>query len=293
MGRNKILIQKIKDERIRNITYIKRKKGLLKKAMELCLLCDADILLSVYPKNLIDNQLLIFCTNSNSDSFINSYMKNPLIPKEILGLKDYGNIFTNNILNDEQIKQINDIENINNNKINNFCNTLNDKRNTNYKMIYDFSKSNYMKLPIINYSQKIKKNYNDKNVKEEENKPTQNIFNLPKVPSFLNDNESIKKDQNNKYMNINNSIYKNNIININNIPILNNNGNVNNLDNNYNKNLNYNQNNNFNIILLKYFLYYQHNSSKYYNINIFYSNDSKNFLCQKRNCNNINNNQVF
>ena len=117
MGRNKISIQKIKDERIRNITYYKRKKGLVKKAMELSLLCDADILVCVYPKHIAYRQLLIFSTTNNADNFIDKYIKNPLIKKEIFGLKDYGALFTNNILNDEQMKQINDIENDNNDGI--------------------------------------------------------------------------------------------------------------------------------------------------------------------------------
>ena len=125
MGRNKISIQKIKDERIRNITYYKRKKGLVKKAMELSLLCDADILVCVYPKHIAYRQLLIFSTTNNADSFIDKYIKNPLIKKEIFGLKDYGALFTNNILNPEQVKQINDIENDNNDKMEKVINISN------------------------------------------------------------------------------------------------------------------------------------------------------------------------
>ena len=74
MGRNKIPIQKIKDERIRNITYYKRKKGLIKKAMELSLLCDVDIMVGIYPKQISHNQLLIFCTTNNVDLFLEKYL---------------------------------------------------------------------------------------------------------------------------------------------------------------------------------------------------------------------------
>ena len=75
MGRNKISIQKIKDERIRNITYYKRKKGLIKKAMELSLLCDVDIIVGIYPKHISHNQLLVFCTTNSVDFFIDKYNK--------------------------------------------------------------------------------------------------------------------------------------------------------------------------------------------------------------------------
>jgi hypothetical protein len=92
MGRNKISIQKIKDERIRNITYYKRKKGLLKKAMELSLLCDVDIILGIYPKQISHNQLLLFCTTNNVEYFVDKYLKNPLLKKEKYGLKDVSNI---------------------------------------------------------------------------------------------------------------------------------------------------------------------------------------------------------
>ncbi|CAD8103147.1 unnamed protein product [Paramecium sonneborni] len=45
MGRNKIDIQYLKDDRIRNITFNKRKNGLLKKACELAVLCNIKMLL--------------------------------------------------------------------------------------------------------------------------------------------------------------------------------------------------------------------------------------------------------
>ena len=88
MGRNKISIQKIKDERIRNITYYKRKKGLLKKAMELSLLCDVEILVGIYPKHINQNQLIIYCSKNNVEFFVDKYINNPLIKKEVFGLKD-------------------------------------------------------------------------------------------------------------------------------------------------------------------------------------------------------------
>eukprot|EP00179_Madagascaria_erythrocladioides_P005836 CAMPEP_0198310560 /NCGR_PEP_ID=MMETSP1450-20131203/2604_1 /TAXON_ID=753684 ORGANISM="Madagascaria erythrocladiodes, Strain CCMP3234" /NCGR_SAMPLE_ID=MMETSP1450 /ASSEMBLY_ACC=CAM_ASM_001115 /LENGTH=452 /DNA_ID=CAMNT_0044013399 /DNA_START=299 /DNA_END=1657 /DNA_ORIENTATION=+ len=43
MGRKKIRIAKIEDERNRQVTFTKRKNGLLKKAMELAVLCDCEI----------------------------------------------------------------------------------------------------------------------------------------------------------------------------------------------------------------------------------------------------------
>jgi hypothetical protein len=88
MGKKKISIQRIKNERLRSVTFFKRKKGLLKKAMELCLLCDVDIFVGIYPQHISKNQLLVFCSTNNVDSFVNNYIKNPLIKKEIYGLKD-------------------------------------------------------------------------------------------------------------------------------------------------------------------------------------------------------------
>ena len=250
MGRNKILIQKIKDERIRNITFYKRKKGLIKKAMELSLLCEADILVSIYQKNISFSPLLIFCTTNNVENFFDNYIKNPLIKKEIYGLKDYGTLFTNNILNEEQQKQIKEQENSNHNY----------NMNINNKDIFSFdtNKIDLIKFPnlffinkeneVINESLKIKnflnhinlnKNENlsepkvnnlshlaisdkfdesKKEIKEKKNTKEQNVFNLPYVPEFLNDNFEKLKKSNNKFTNISNNIFNNNMINIGNAP---------------------------------------------------------------------------
>lgn len=49
MGRKKIRIARIAEERNRHVTFMKRKNGLLKKAMELSVLCDAEIAVIIFP----------------------------------------------------------------------------------------------------------------------------------------------------------------------------------------------------------------------------------------------------
>ena len=41
----KIVVKKIEDERHRHVTFVKRKSGVLKKAMELSLLCDCSAII--------------------------------------------------------------------------------------------------------------------------------------------------------------------------------------------------------------------------------------------------------
>jgi len=63
MGRKKIEIKRITDERVRKVTFSKRKGGLVKKAMELSLLCDCDIGLVIFtPKP--DQKLYKYATAS-------------------------------------------------------------------------------------------------------------------------------------------------------------------------------------------------------------------------------------
>nr|XP_054754476.1 MEF2 transcription factor homolog [Lytechinus pictus] len=48
MGRKKIQISRINDERNRQVTFTKRKFGLMKKAYELSVLCDCEIALIIF-----------------------------------------------------------------------------------------------------------------------------------------------------------------------------------------------------------------------------------------------------
>eukprot|EP01119_Soliformovum_irregulare_P023457 TRINITY_DN8181_c0_g1_i4.p1 TRINITY_DN8181_c0_g1~~TRINITY_DN8181_c0_g1_i4.p1 ORF type:complete len:374 (+),score=63.82 TRINITY_DN8181_c0_g1_i4:85-1206(+) len=51
MGKKKITIEKITSERNRQATFTKRKNGLLKKAMELSILCDCEVALIIFGSN--------------------------------------------------------------------------------------------------------------------------------------------------------------------------------------------------------------------------------------------------
>ena len=47
-----------------------------------------EVFVSIYPKQISHNQLLVFCSSNNMDFFVDKYIKNPLIKKEVYGLKD-------------------------------------------------------------------------------------------------------------------------------------------------------------------------------------------------------------
>lgn len=59
MGRKKIKIQPIKEDRNRSVTYLKRKAGLFKKAHELAVLTDSDVAVIVFGHN---GKLAEFCS---------------------------------------------------------------------------------------------------------------------------------------------------------------------------------------------------------------------------------------
>lgn len=51
MGRGKIEIKRIENANSRQVTFSKRRSGLLKKAHELSVLCDAEVAVIVFSKS--------------------------------------------------------------------------------------------------------------------------------------------------------------------------------------------------------------------------------------------------
>ncbi|KAG1449051.1 hypothetical protein G6F56_008767 [Rhizopus delemar] len=71
MGRRKIQIQPIKDDRNRQVTFLKRKQGLMKKAYELSVLCNCEVALVIIPAN---NKIIQY-SSSDMDSLLTRYQK--------------------------------------------------------------------------------------------------------------------------------------------------------------------------------------------------------------------------
>ncbi|XP_049355288.1 agamous-like MADS-box protein AGL16 [Solanum verrucosum] len=63
MGRGKILIRRIDNSTSRQVTFSKRRNGLLKKAKELAILCDAEV------------GVIIFSSTSKLHDYANTSMK--------------------------------------------------------------------------------------------------------------------------------------------------------------------------------------------------------------------------
>jgi len=83
MGRKKIIIRKIQDERSRHATFAKRKNGLIKKAMELSVLCGCEIALVMfnsqgkliqYSSGDIDQTLSKFIDEKPQEAYTNDHL---------------------------------------------------------------------------------------------------------------------------------------------------------------------------------------------------------------------------
>ncbi|EIE22732.1 myocyte enhancer factor 2D [Coccomyxa subellipsoidea C-169] len=84
VGRKKIRIEKIGDERNRQVTFTKRKNGLMKKAMELSVLCGCDIALVIFNSN----SKLFQYSSTDMDAILQRYSKMCNQPHEVRNNQD-------------------------------------------------------------------------------------------------------------------------------------------------------------------------------------------------------------
>eukprot|EP00727_Mastigamoeba_balamuthi_P008590 m51a1_g4353 putative myocyte-specific enhancer factor 2a isoform x4 (540) ;mRNA; f:222843-225120 len=89
MGRNKITIQRIENERNRQATFMKRKNGLVKKAMELSILCDCEIALIVFSSS---NKLFTYSSTDMERILLRYTAHND--PHKPMTNSDYGRQFS-------------------------------------------------------------------------------------------------------------------------------------------------------------------------------------------------------
>jgi hypothetical protein len=66
MGRKRIKIREIQDEKSKSVTFLKRKYGLMKKAYELSILCDCEVGIIILKKG----KLIEFSSSDMDDMLL-------------------------------------------------------------------------------------------------------------------------------------------------------------------------------------------------------------------------------
>nr|XP_009795053.1 PREDICTED: agamous-like MADS-box protein AGL27 isoform X2 [Nicotiana sylvestris]XP_016435773.1 PREDICTED: agamous-like MADS-box protein AGL27 isoform X2 [Nicotiana tabacum] len=79
MGRKKVEIKRIEDKSSRQVTFSKRRKGLLKKAKELSILCDADVAVVVFSNR---GRLYDFSSTNSLTEIVQQYHSHVEAEKE-------------------------------------------------------------------------------------------------------------------------------------------------------------------------------------------------------------------
>ncbi|RZC82210.1 hypothetical protein C5167_045000 [Papaver somniferum] len=79
MGRGKIVIRRIDNTTSRQVTFSKRRNGLLKKARELSILCDAEVGLMIFSSTgklyeFSSTNMLTEWTVSSTTKVVNTYI---------------------------------------------------------------------------------------------------------------------------------------------------------------------------------------------------------------------------
>lgn len=72
MGRGRVELKRIENKINRQVTFAKRRNGLLKKAYELSVLCDAEVALIIFSNR---GKLYEFCSTSNMLKMLERYQK--------------------------------------------------------------------------------------------------------------------------------------------------------------------------------------------------------------------------
>jgi len=111
MGRKKIPIKAITDERNRHVTFNKRKSGLIKKAMELSILCNCQISLVIFNA---ENQLFEYCS-TDPRFILQRYCQVAHLPHERLANTDYARFDKSSKTTKGKKKGVNGNENDNSN----------------------------------------------------------------------------------------------------------------------------------------------------------------------------------
>ena len=89
MGRNIIKIDKIENHTQRLYAYAQRKRGLLKKAMEISILCEQDLYLVFYDKK--DKKLVQLSSSEDFNLEAINHLINPELRDQMKSVEIYEN----------------------------------------------------------------------------------------------------------------------------------------------------------------------------------------------------------
>ena len=88
MGKRKYeTMEKISNDNCRNGTYVKRTKGLLKKGIELSVLCEQTVMIYIYDKS--KERVIHYCNDENFDMLD---LFNNEFDREFITNKDYNRV---------------------------------------------------------------------------------------------------------------------------------------------------------------------------------------------------------
>ncbi|KAL5725777.1 Agamous-like MADS-box protein ap1 [Ranunculus cassubicifolius] len=81
MGRGRVQLKRIENKISRQVTFSKRRSGLLKKAHEISVLCDADVALIVFS---VKGKLFEYSTNDSMETILERYERHSYSSKDVV-----------------------------------------------------------------------------------------------------------------------------------------------------------------------------------------------------------------